>query len=292
MITGRHQLILDMSHKDVQDYVYHAVADTLKASKAAYLKWDMNRNFTNIGSAALDRDRQKELPHRYILGLYDVMGRLVSDFPEVLFEGCASGGGRFDPGMLSFVPQFWCSDNTDALCRCRIQYGSSFFLPPSAMGSHLSAVPNHQTGRITPIETRFAVALGGCFGYELDPRKLTETERSAMKAQVKYAQDSEEVRLHGAFYRLLSPFEGNETARIAVSKDQNTAVFTYVSALAQANEVPALVRLQGLDPMKTYRVEETGETYGGDELMQSGILCRTDRGDAASLLYTLRAIRG
>ena len=287
-ITGRHQLILDLGRADVQDYVYQVVADTLKASKAAYLKWDMNRNYSNIGSSALGSDRQKELPHRYILGLYAVMERLVCQFPDVLFEGCASGGGRFDPGMLYYVPQFWCSDNTDALCRCQIQYGSSLFLPPSAMGSHLSAVPNHQTGRVTPIETRFAVALGGCFGYELDPRKLTDDERAAMKKQVKYAQDSEKTRLHGAFYRLLSPFEGNDTAWIAVSEDQREAVFTFVRGHALANEAPVLVCLRGLDPKQNYQVLETGETYGGDELMHSGLLCPVGGGDAASLLYTLR----
>lgn len=289
-ITARHQLTLDLSREDVQAYVYQVVAETLRASKASYLKWDMNRNFSNIGSAKLDADHQRELPHRYMLGLYAVLGRLVRDFPEVLFEGCASGGGRFDPGMLYYVPQFWCSDNTDALCRCQIQYGTSYFLPPSTMGSHLSAVPNHQTGRVTPIETRFAVALDGCFGYELDPGKLSEEDRQAMKQQVRFALDTETIRLQGDFYRLLSPFKGNDTAWIAVSKDQNAAVFTYVRGLALANEGPLLVKLCGLDPQKIYTVVETGETYGGDELMYSGILCPTGRGDAASLLYTLRAV--
>ncbi|MBQ9300360.1 MAG: alpha-galactosidase [Clostridia bacterium] len=286
-ITSRHQLILDMSREDVQDYVYRVVSDTLKACKASYIKWDMNRNFSNIGSAWLGAERQKELPHRYILGLYAVMGRLTAEFPDILFEGCAGGGGRFDPGMLYYVPQFWCSDNTDALCRCQIQYGTSLFLPPSAMRSHQIAVPNHQTGRVTPIESRFAVALGGCFGYELDPRKLTDDERGAMKNQVKYARESEDTRLHGTFYRLLSPFEGNDTAWMAVSGDQSEAVFTFVRGHALANEVPALVCLQGLDPEKVYTVRETGESYGGDELMRSGLLCPVDGGDAASLLYTL-----
>ena len=289
-ITGRHQLTLDLSRKDVQDFVFRSVADTLKASKAAYLKWDMNRNFSNIGSAALPPEQQKELPHRYILGLYAVMEKLVKAFPDVLFEGCASGGGRFDPGMLYYVPQFWCSDNTDALCRCRIQYGTSLFLPASTMGSHLSAVPNHQTGRIAPIETRFAVALGGCFGYELDPRKLTEEEQAALQGQVKFAQETESTRLHGHQYRLLSPFAGNETAWITVSKDQKEAVFTYVKAQAEANTAPALVKLQGLNPENRYRIMETNEVYSGDELMYSGLLCKAGMGDTASLLYTLKAV--
>ncbi len=289
-ITARHQLILDLSRKDVQDFVYQAVADTLKASKAAYLKWDMNRNFSNIGSAGLAYDRQRELPHRYILGLYAVMERLVKAFPDVLIEGCSSGGGRFDPGMLYYVPQFWCSDDTDALARCRIQYGTSLFLPPSAMGSHVSAVPNHQTGRSTPLAARFAVALGGAFGYELDPRKLSEDEQAALQGQVKYARDSEMTRLHGRLYRLLSPFAGDETAWISVSKDQKEAVFTYVRAQVTANVPPALVKLRGLDPDARYTVVETGDVFGGDELMYSGLLCRVGQGDAASLLYTLKAV--
>lgn len=289
-ITGRHQLILDLSRQEVQNFIYDSVSKTLKESGAVYLKWDMNRNFSNIGSAALPPDRQKELPHRYILGLYDVMERLSRAFPDVLFEGCASGGGRFDAGMLYYVPQFWCSDNTDALCRCQIQYGTSFFLPASAMGSHLSAVPNHQTGRVTPIESRFAVALGGCFGYELDPRKLSDEERAAMKLQISYARETENVRLHGTFYRLLSPFEGNETAWMDVSPDRKEAVFTFVRSLALANVAPALVKLQGLDPNSQYQIQETGEEYGGDELMYSGLLCRVKSGDAQTLLYTLKAV--
>ena len=211
-------------------------------------------------------------------------------FPDVLIEGCASGGGRFDPGMLYYVPQFWCSDDTDALARCRIQYGTSLFLPPSAMGSHVSAVPNHQTGRSTPLAARFAVALGGAFGYELDPRKLSEDEQAALQGQVKYARDSEMTRLHGRLYRLLSPFAGDETAWISVSKDQKEAVFTYVRAQVTANVPPALVKLRGLDPDARYTVVETGDVFGGDELMYSGLLCRVGQGDAASLLYTLKAV--
>ena len=291
-VTMRNQLTLDMGRADVQEFVYHAVAETLRESGATYLKWDMNRRFSNIGTDALPADRQKELPHRYILGLYAVMERLTHDFPEVLFEGCASGGGRFDPGMLYYVPQFWCSDNTDALSRCRIQYGTSMFLPPSAMGSHVSAVPNHQTGRVTPLETRFAVALSGCFGYELDPRKLTDEERLALRGQIDKAHATEALRLAGDFYRLLSPFDGNETAWMFVSPDRRQALLTLVRERSLANHYPttALVRLQGLEAGLRYQVEETGEVFGGDELMYCGLVCTPPKGDAASLLYTLKAV--
>ena len=289
-ITSRHQFILDLSRPEVQDYLTEAVSDTLRKSGAAYLKWDMNRNFTNIGSAFLPPERQHELPHRYILGLYEVMDRLVRAFPGVLIEGCSSGGGRFDPGMLYYVPQFWCSDDTDALCRCEIQYGTTFFLPPSTMGSHVSAVPNHQTGRITPLSTRFAVALGGCFGYELDPRKLSGEEQADLRRQSDYARRTEQTRLHGKLYRLRSPLEGNETAWITVSGNRREAVFTLVRSHAVPNTPPPLIRLEGLDPEAQYRVEETGEIFGGDELMQSGLCCPLEWGDAASLLYTLTAV--
>ena len=288
-ITSRHQLILDLSRPEVQDFIVDAVSTTLRDSGAAYLKWDMNRNFTNAGSAGLPADRQRELPHRYMLGLYSVLDRLVKAFPDVLVEGCSSGGGRFDPGMLYYVPQFWCSDDTDALCRCEIQYGTTVFLPPSTMGSHVSAVPNHQTGRTTPLETRFAVALGGCFGYELDPRKLSEEEQADLRRQSDYARETEMTRLHGLLYRLRSPFTGNDTAWISVSPDRSQAVFTLVRSRVVPNTPPPLIRLEGLDPERVYRIRETGEVFGGDELMYSGLSCPLKWGDAACLLYTLQA---
>ena len=291
-ITARNQLILDLGRPEVQEFVYNAVATTLTESGASYLKWDMNRNFSNIGTPALPPERQKELPHRYILGLYAVMERLVRQFPGVLIEGCSSGGGRFDAGMLYYVPQFWCSDDTDALQRCRIQYGTSMLFPPSAMGSHVSAVPNHQTGRVTPMETRFAVAVGGCFGYELDPRRLSDEDRAAMRGQIGFARATQQLRLEGRFIRLLSPFEGNETAWMTVAEDQDSAIFTAVRDHALPNTFPMLVKLRGLDGSKRYLVEQTGEVYGGDELMESGLVCPFGWGDAASLLYTLWAVEG
>ena len=288
-IESRHQLTLDMGRADVQQFCVEAVSNTLRDSGATYLKWDMNRYFTNIGSAALPADRQGEVPHRYILGLYRVMDALTKAFPDVLFEGCASGGGRYDAGLLYYVPQYWCSDNTDALCRCEIQYGTTMAFPPSTMGSHVSAVPNHQTGRITPLETRYAVALGGQFGYELDPRKLTEAERAALRRQTDYARETSDTRMNGALYRLLSPFEGNDTAWLSVSRDRRQAVLTVVRSRALANVFPPLIRLEGLDADALYTVRETGEAFTGAELMTLGLCCPLGMGDAASLVYTIEA---
>lgn len=288
-IESRHQLTLDMGRADVQQFCIDVVSKTLRESGATYLKWDMNRYFSNIGATALPADRQGEVPHRYILGLYRVMDALVKAFPDVLFEGCASGGGRFDAGLLYYVPQYWCSDNTDALCRCEIQYGTTLAFPPSTMGSHVSAVPNHQTGRITPLDARYAVALGGQFGYELDPRKLSEDERQALHRQTDYARETNDTRMNGAFYRLLSPFEGNDTAWMSVSSDRRQAVLTVVRSRALANQFPPLVRLEGLDADAVYTVRETGERFTGAELMTLGLCCPLGFGDAASLLYTLEA---
>ena len=288
-VQQRQQLTLDLSREDVQDYVYESVASHLRADGIDYVKWDMNRNFSNIGSALLPADRQKELPHRYMLGLYRVLEKLVNDFPDVLFESCSSGGGRFDLGMLHYMPQTWTSDNTDALCRCRIQYATSLVFPPFAMGSHVSAVPNHQTGRITPIETRANVAMSGCFGYELDLNTLSAEEIEKVRAQVARVKAVRNTLLYGDFYRLLSPYEGNDTAWMTVSKDGGEAILMLTRAQAQSYAFPVLLRLRGLDADKVYTVVETGESYSGSELMNAGLSVKLPWGDAASVSWTLRA---
>ena len=288
-VQQRHQLTLDLSREDVQDYVYESVASHLRADGIDYVKWDMNRNFSNIGSALLPADQQKELPHRYMLGLYRVLEKLVNDFPDVLFESCSSGGGRFDLGMLHYMPQTWTSDNTDALCRCRIQYATSLVFPPFAMGSHVSAVPNHQTGRITPIETRGNVAMSGCFGYELDLNTLSAEEIEKVRAQVARVKAVRNTLLYGDFYRLLSPYEGNDTAWMTVSKDGSEAILMLTRAQAQSYAFPVLLRLRGLDADKVYTVVETGESYSGSELMNAGLSVKLPWGDAASVSWTLRA---
>ncbi|MBQ2929352.1 MAG: alpha-galactosidase [Clostridia bacterium] len=288
-IQQRQQLTLDMSREDVQDYVYEGVASHLRADGIDYVKWDMNRNFSNIGSAKLPADQQKELPHRYMLGLYRVLEKLVNEFPDVLFESCSSGGGRFDMGMLHYMPQTWTSDNTDAICRCQIQYSTSLVFPPFAMGSHVSAVPNHQTGRITPIETRGNVAMSGCFGYELDLNTLSADELEKVRAQVKRVKELRSTLLYGNFHRLLSPYEGNDTAWITVSRDKTEAVFMLTRAMAKSYAAPVLVPLRGLDADKVYTIVETGESYTGSELMNLGLSVRLPWGDAASVSWTLEA---
>ncbi|MBR4711364.1 MAG: alpha-galactosidase [Clostridia bacterium] len=288
-IEGRNQLILDLSRPDVQDFMYRAVADVLRENPIDYVKWDMNRNFTNVGSLALPPERMRELPHRYMLGLYAVLEKLQAEFPDVLFESCSSGGGRFDLGMLYYMPQTWCSDNTDALCRCRIQWGTSLVFPPFAMGSHVSAVPNHQTGRVTPIRTRANVAMSGCFGFELDLNKLPDEEMEAVKDIIRRVRSLRETLLYGSFHRLLSPFEGHDTAWITVSPDRREAVLMFTRDLSLPNTDAPMLRLRGLDPALVYTVEETGETYRGDELMASGLCVALPSGDAASVSLTLRA---
>ena len=288
-IQGRWQLILDLSRADVQDFMYHAVADILRANPIDYVKWDMNRNFSNVGSLDLPPERMRELPHRYMLGLYSVLEKLQAEFPDVLFESCSSGGGRFDLGMLYYMPQTWCSDDTDALCRCRIQWGTSLVFPPFSMGSHVSAVPNHQTGRITPLAARANVAMSGCFGFELDLNKLPEEEIEQVKAVVARVKRLRETLLYGDFHRLLSPFEGHDTAWITVSPDKREAVLMLTRDLAQPDTDAPMLRLRGLDPALTYTVEETGETCGGDELMTSGLCVPLPWGDAASVSLTLKA---
>ena len=290
-VQQRQQLTLDMSREDVQDYVYECVASHLREDGIDYVKWDMNRHFSNIGSALLPADQQKELPHRYMLGLYRVLEKLVTEFPDVLFESCSSGGGRFDMGMLHYMPQTWTSDNTDALCRCRIQYATSLVFPPFAMGSHVSAVPNHQTGRITPIETRGNVAMSGCFGYELDLNTLSADDLEKVRGQIARVKELRTTLLYGDFHRLISPYEGdgNDTAWITVSPDKNEAVFMFTRALHMPATDPALVKLRGLAPEKTYLIRETGESYTGAELMHLGLAVRPAWGDAASVSWTLTA---
>lgn len=286
---GRYQYVLDFSRKEVVDYIYDRMAEILGSGKVSYVKWDMNRSITECWSAALPADRQGEVFHRYILGVYDLYDRLNTAFPEVLFESCASGGGRFDPGLLYYAPQGWASDDTDAAERLKIQYGTSYCYPISSIGAHVSASPNHQIMRSTPLYTRANVACFGTFGYELDLNRLTAEEQEEVKRQTAFMKKYRSVLQFGSFYRLESPFEGNVTAWMSVSGDRKTAVVGWYRTLNGINMGYTRVKLRGLELDSVYRVSEDGVLRGeyyGDELMNVGLV--TSDADSGELLPGMR----
>jgi len=254
----------------VVDAVYTMMSKILSEAKVSYIKWDMNRSITECYSTTLSPDRQGEVFHRYILGVYDLYSRLNAKFPHVLFESCASGGGRFDPGLLYYAPQGWASDDSDAVERLKIQYGTSFCYPISSIGAHVSAVPNHQLGRITPLSTSGNAACFGAFGYELDLNRLTVEERELVREQIAFVKEYRQTLQFGDFYRLLSPFEGNFTAWMAVSPDRRTALVGWYKTLNEVNGPYRRVKLRGLDPELAYAVDGGAEYYG-DELMRVGL---------------------
>jgi alpha-galactosidase len=289
---GRKQLILDLSRQEVREYLFETLSGILSSASISYVKWDMNRNMTEIGSAALSGDRQAETGHRYILGLYELLERLTARFPSILFESCSGGGGRFDPGMLYYMPQTWTSDDTDAIERLKIQYGTSLVYPISTMGAHVSAVPNHQVGRVTPLQTRGDVAMSGNFGYELDLTLFTEEEKTAVRKQVEAYKEIRSLVQQGDFYRLKSPFEGmgNETAWMFVAEDRKEALVFYFQVLAEPNAPLRRLKLKGLNPEWVYRLEGLELSLGGDRLMQAGIHLPVLAHDYASKWWRVRAI--
>ncbi|WP_239613761.1 alpha-galactosidase [Cohnella mopanensis] len=284
---ARQQLILDLSREDVCDYLIESVSSVLRSAPITYVKWDMNRNMTEIGSALLPSQRQRETAHRYMLGLYRVLETITSEFPDILFESCSGGGGRFDPGMLYYMPQTWTSDNTDAVSRLRIQYGTSMVYPVSAMGAHVSAVPNHQVHRMTSLKTRGDVAMSGNFGYELDLTQMTDEEKAQVKDQVEQYKDIRHLVQFGDFYRLRSPFEGNDTAWIMVAADRSEAFAVYIRVLAEPNAPLDWLKFRGLDASARYRVEGSGAVYGGDQLMYAGVPIPRLHGDYQSHVWRL-----
>ncbi|MBQ7485941.1 MAG: alpha-galactosidase, partial [Clostridia bacterium] len=251
--------------------------------------WDMNRNISMWG-AHLPADQQQEMGHRYILGLYEILNEITSRFPDVLFESCASGGGRFDLGMLCYMPQTWCSDDTDAWMRCRIESSTSLLFPPSTMGAHVSASPNHQIGRSTPLETRAAVAMCGTYGYELDLLRLPDEEIDKIRELNTKVHALQPLLYYGDLYRLRDPYTGNEAAWMMVSRDQREALVTHVYAQAFPNQKSRLLRLNGLNPELDYLDEASGIVYGGDELMQHGIPLKTAWNDYMAQQFHLTAI--
>ena len=288
---SRNQLVLDMSRSEVRDYVFDSIAAVLKSANVEYVKWDKNRSICDVYSAVLPKERQGEVYHRYVLGIYDLMERFTSSFPNILFEGCSGGGGRFDPAILYYSPQIWCSDDTDGIERLEIQYGTSFFYPISAVGSHVSAIPNHQTGRRTPLATRGVVAMAGSFGYEMDLNLLTEDEKEAVKAQVEDYKKYYDLIHNGDYYRLASP-QGDSgfTAWQFVSGDKTRTLLNLVITHVRANAPDLWFKLRGLDPEKRYRLEEDGRIYSGSALMNAGISIPMIMGDYPAVQMVLTEV--
>lgn len=299
---GRKQYVLDFSRKEVVDYIYGLVVKILRESRVSYIKWDMNRYITECFSAGYGADRQGEIFHRYILGVYDLYERLTSEFPKILFESCASGGGRFDPGMLYYAPQCWTSDDSDAVERIKIQYGTSFCYPVSSMGAHVSITPNHQVFRSTPLKTRGDVAAFGAFGYELDLARLTKEERAMVREQIAFVKKYRKLIHTGDFYRLKSPFEGNLSAWMVVSQDKKQAVIAYFKILNDVNCEFRRLALKGLKDDLLYELESENRVMGeffGNELMNIGLItsdgsCGETKADTAcgdfwSKIYVLNA---
>lgn len=269
----REQYVLDYSRKEVRDYVYGMMKKILDSANIEYIKWDMNRQLTEVGSATLPAERQRELWHRYVLGVYDLMDRLTTDYPHILLENCSGGGARFDPGMLYYSPQIWCSDDTDAIERLKIQHGTSMCYPCSAMGAHVSDCPNHTVDRNTPFKTRGHVAMVGTFGYELDVTRIPQEDRDAIPAQIEEFNKFNKLVRTGDHYRIGNMFEDNTwDAWEFVAKDKSEALFEFVQVLARPNERSRRIKLKGLEPEAYYYEEsEPDKKISGAALMNAGI---------------------
>lgn len=278
MNHGRNEFLLNFANKDVVDNIYGQMSRLLDEANIAYIKWDMNRFVSEGYDVTRGAEHQGEAYHRYILGVYDLLERLLQRFPDLIIEGCASGGGRFDMGMLYYTPQIWCSDDTDAIERLKIQYGTSYFYPLSAMGAHVSVVPNHQANRITPIETRANVAMFGTFGYELDLNTLSEEEFGKVRSQIEFFKRYREIIHTGDFHRLVSPDGNEQAAWMVVSRDRKTAIVGDYRILLTPNSRYMRLHLRGLDENTRYRVSCTGASsidgaaFTGAELMRIGMV--------------------
>lgn len=269
---GRNQFVLDFSRTEVVDNLFEQMDAIIKDGQIDYIKWDMNRYISEAFSISLPADRQGEVYHRYILGVYRLYERLIEKYPMILFESCAGGGARFDPGMLYYAPQAWASDDTDAVERLKIQYGSSLVYPLSSIGSHVSAVPNHQVGRMTSMAMRSEVAYFGTFGYELDITELSDTEKEEIRHHIAIFKTHRKLIQQGTFYRLKSPFEENHTAWMVASKDQTEALIGYYQVLGKPNSAYERLILTGLDPEALYEMQPMNQKRYGDDLMAVGLL--------------------
>ncbi len=280
-VRGRHQLVLDFSRKEVVDAIFESICKVLDMGTVDYLKWDYNRSIVDVYSHTA-KDQGKVL-YDYILGLYDFLERLTQRYPDMLIEGCSGGGGRFDAGMLYYTPQIWCSDNTDAIDRLRIQYGTSFGYPASCVGSHVSICPNEQNGRVTPLATRGITAMSGTFGYELNPEVLSEEEKDEIRAQIRRRNELAELIHFGSYYRLSDPFDGECSAWAFVSKDRSEALINHVNLEIHGNRPVTYVRMRGLESGAAYRDTESGKVYPADALMQVGLPMPAPFGDYGAL---------
>ena len=268
---SRNQLVLDLSRKEVREYMKKFIDDTLSCANISYVKWDMNRSVDNVYSAADPTLSQGAIRHKYVLGLYEVMEDMLTRHTDLLLEGCSGGGGRFDAGMLYYAPQIWCSDNTDAIERLRIHYGTSFGYPMSSVSAHVSVCPNHQNGRVTPFKTRGICAMQGSFGYELDLSKLSEEDKAEARRQITVYNENWELFQSGSYYRLNSPMENHDyTAWSYVSKDQRKASLSVIYTDLHGNPKPVRVKLKGLKKDASYDVD--GTVYTGTALMRGGLL--------------------
>ena len=284
----RNQYVLDLTRREVLDYTYESVAKILRSANIEYVKWDMNRQLSDIGSAFLPPEQMGELYHRYVLAVYELQRRMIEEFPYLLLENCSGGGARFDPGMLYYSPQIWCSDDTDAIERLIIQEGTAMIYPLSTMGAHVSDCPNHTVGRTTPFETRGHVALAGTFGYELDVTKIPEEDRKMIPEQTAMYHKYNDLVREGDYYRLASYHENHfYDCYGVVSKDRKEALYTFVQVLNRPNYHSRRICFRGLDPDKYYKVEGEEGVYSGDVLMKAGYLVQNMWGDYKSRLIHL-----
>ena len=288
---ARNQYVLDLGREEVRNNIFEQMKKILDSGKIDYIKWDMNRHLSDVYEADLPANRQGEVYHRYVLGLYDLLEKIVDRYPDLLIEGCSGGGGRFDAGMAYYNPQIWASDDSDAIDRLSIQYGTSLVYPQSMMTSNVSVSPNEQNGRITPFKTRGIVAMCGDLGYELDLTKMNEKDRQSVKEQVKEYKKIRKVTQYGTFYRLKNAQTSNQCAWETVSRDKNEVVLSVVKVMASAQPDFTKPKLVGLDPNKPYEDQASHKVYGGDELMNLGIYDPIEHGDLKAYMYHFKAVK-
>lgn len=287
-VRSRNQLVLDFSRSEVRDFVFEQICKVLDQGNIEYIKWDMNRSISDVYSA---EHPVGKVMYEYMLGVYDFLENLIQKYPDILIEGCSGGGGRFDAGMMYYTPQIWCSDNTDAVDRLRIQYGTSFFYPVSAVGSHVSAVPNHQTGRSVSLHTRGVVAMAGTFGYELDPGKMEKEEKEEIKEQVRQYKKYAELIQNGNYYRLSNPFQDAFAAWMFASEDGERALLNVVMLEVHGNMTVNYVKLKGLIPDAVYEDVKTKRRCYGSAFMEAGIPIPVQMGEYPAFQLELRRVR-